>query len=85
MVAQLALIPYSFKIMSFLNAQPRKSLPLSYAIIVGLGYLHNYVCSTGYSVIAACLSLYNIISNHPVSGSILNNNLALVGSHDLLF
>ena len=79
-VAQLALIPYYFTIRSFLNALPRKSFTRSYTIIVGQRYLHTYVCSTMFAIVAACLSLYCNISNHPVARSIIVKNFSMRGS-----
>ena len=55
----------------FLNARPRNSFPHFYVIILGRGYLHNHLFSNRFYILAAWLSLYCTISNHPVAGSII--------------
>ena len=76
-VAHLDFITYQFLLNCFVNAWPRNSFPRSYIIIVGLRYLHNHVCCTRFAIIAACLSLYYIISNHPVAGYIIMNDFSM--------
>ena len=66
------LIPYYFNIQSFLNPLPIHSFPWLYVISGRRGYLHNHVCSTRFSIISACMSLYCTISNHPVSRPIID-------------
>ena len=70
-VLDLAVIPYSVLIRHFLNSRPINSYPWSYMISIGLGYLDSHVVSTKFVIYIALLSSYCVISNHPVTGSIL--------------
>ena len=76
----LDLIPYSLSIRSFLKAWPRNLFPQSYMIIAGRGYLHNQVCSTMFSIVEACFTLYRTISNQSVSRYITVNAFSIRGS-----
>ena len=43
----------------------------------GREYLHNHVCYTKIAIVAACLSLYCTLSNHPVAGSIIVKDFSM--------
>ena len=79
-VAKLDLIPYIFSIRSIFNVWPRNPFTWSYVIIVGRGYVYNHVCSTIFDIVADYLSLYSIISNLPVAGSIIVKAFIMRGS-----
>ena len=78
-VLHLVFILYLFSIHSFFNGWPSNSFLWSYLIISGLGYLHNHVCSTSFDMVAACLSLYFIISDHLFFGSIMVSAFSMRG------
>ena len=80
-VTHLDFIPNSFLIRWFLNVWMGYSFPQSYVviIIICLGYLHNHILSTRFSIIAACLLFHCIISNQQVSGSIIAKYFSMSG------
>ena len=43
----------------------------SYVIYIGLGYLDSHVVSTKFVIVISLLSLYSVILNHPVTGSMI--------------
>ena len=80
----LFLIPYSFSINLFLNLWPRNYPPRSYVISTGHGYRTSHVVSTKFTIAIAFLSLYYVISNHPVTGSIIVTYFKIRGSFPFL-
>ena len=76
-VLVLAVIPYSFSIGYFLNSWPISYDPWSYMISIGLGYLVNHVVSTMFVIDNTIWSLYCVILNHHVTGSIMVKSFRL--------
>ena len=76
----LVLIPYWFYIKLHSNFSPRNSPPWSYTISTIHGYLTSYTVSTKFAITITFLLLYWVISNHPVSGSIIVTGLKIIGS-----
>ena len=69
----LAVILYYVSIRDFLNPRQMNYDPWSYVISIGLGYLC-HILSSKFVIDIALLSLYYVISNHPVTGSIIIPN-----------
>ena len=67
----LAVILYSVSIRYSLNSWPINYDPWSYMIFICLGYLVNHVVSTKFAIDIAILLSYFVISNYPVTGSIM--------------
>ena len=67
----LTVIMYYLSIMHVLNPLSINSRPWLYVISIGLWYLDSYVVSTKSAIDISFLSLYLVISNHPVKLSII--------------
>ena len=52
---------------------------LLYVIIIGIGFLHSHFWSTMFDIVAAYLSLYCTISNHPVAGCMIAKAFSIMG------
>ena len=74
------LIPYSCSIKILLNSWPRNYPPQSYVIYTGHGYQTSHLVSTKFVIIISFLSLYCVISNHPVTVSIIVTTFKIRGS-----
>ena len=75
--ASFILIPYSCYIKISLNSRPMNYPPWSYVIYTGHVYHTRHVVSTKFEIIISFLSLYYIISNHPVTGSIIETGFKI--------
>ena len=67
----LEVILYYVSIRYFMNSLPINSFPRSYIISIGLGYIESHKVSTKFAIGIYILSSYLVISNHPVTGSII--------------
>ena len=76
----LVLIPYYCSVKILLNSWLNNSPPWSYLISTGHGYRTSRVVYTKFSITIAFLSLYSVISNHPVTGSIILEVFKIKGS-----
>ena len=70
-VIGLVVIPHSISIRDLLNSWPINYDPWSYMVSIGLGYPDINIVSTKLTIYTTLLSLYFIISNHPVTVSII--------------
>ena len=52
---------------------------LLYVIIIGIGYIHSHFWYTMFDIVAAYLSLYCTISNHPVAGCMIAKAFSIMG------
>ena len=78
--SRLVLIAYFFSIKFILNSWLSNYPSWSYVIYSGHGYRTSHVVSTKFSIFINFLSLYCIISNHLLTGSIIVTNFNIRAS-----